>query len=90
MSTPSLDCRTCAACCHGGDWVPVEITDNVPEKLTRFGDEFYSNFMRMRCCALRGKTKFSCTIYKIRPAACRDFEVGGEECRKARLDMYEK
>lgn len=69
--------------------MPVEVTDDVPEQLTRPGDSFYQGFMRMRCCALRGKTKFKCTIYENRPAACRDFEVGSEECLAARKEMYE-
>lgn len=83
-----LDCRSCGACCFGGQWVPVEITDELPDEVTLPGDEFYPAYMRMRCVCLRGTSKFTCAIYAKRPAACRDFEVGSEDCLAKRCEMY--
>ena len=39
-----------------------------------------------RCAALRGRVgeKVSCTVYKVRPEACRTFEPGSDECLDAR------
>ena len=83
-----MDCRICGACCFGGQWVPVESSDDVPESNTFPGDKFYPSYMRMRCVCLKGKTKFSCAIYKDRPAACRAFEPGSPECIDKRFEMY--
>ncbi len=39
-----------------------------------------------RCLALRGRLgrRVHCTVYKIRPRACRLVEAGGDECMQAR------
>lgn len=39
-----------------------------------------------RCAALEGEIakKVTCSAYKDRPDVCRDFEVGGHECLRAR------
>lgn len=39
-----------------------------------------------QCVALRGQVgkKVSCSIYARRPKVCREFEVGGYDCREAR------
>ncbi len=96
---PDLDCLSCGACCtHAGD-VVVEATDNnVPRHLTRsvrgrmgFGSweaEEGTRIMARRdcnsCAALSlKKGRHVCRIYEQRPAICRDFPVGGEECLKA-------
>ena len=41
---------------------------------------------RFGCPALRGgaETGWTCTIYDHRPAICRAFPVGGQECRRTR------
>ena len=43
-----------------------------------------------RCVALRGTVskKVSCAIYESRPATCREFEPGGEQCLEARLKAF--
>ena len=79
------DCRACGACCHGGQWVPVESTDDTPEEMTAPGDRFYPAYMRMRCVALAKRAgRYRCTIYADRPSACRDFEPGSDQCIRAR------
>jgi uncharacterized protein len=41
-----------------------------------------------RCIALSGKlgVSVSCTIYDLRPPACRKVEPGSDECRRDRLE----
>ena len=41
-----------------------------------------------RCTALEGRlgVRVSCTIYALRPAACRRVEPGSPECRKVRRE----
>ena len=41
-----------------------------------------------RCAALEGKlgVRVSCTIYALRPAACRDVQPGSRECRRDRRE----
>ena len=41
-----------------------------------------------RCVALEGKlgARVSCTIYALRPAACRQVEPGSRECRRDRRE----
>ncbi len=39
------------------------------------------------CCAFEGAPGYPCTcqIYDARPSRCREFEMGSEACRRARL-----
>lgn len=83
-----MDCRICGACCFGGDWVPVDAIDDVPDDKTVPGDKFYSAFMRMRCVCLKGNKRFSCSIYADRPSACRDLEPGSVMCLEKRREIY--
>lgn len=41
-----------------------------------------------RCAALRGRVgeRVSCTIYELRPAACRRVRPGSKECRRDRRE----
>lgn len=36
-------------------------------------------------CAALDRNTMLCTIYKRRPLICREFEMGGADCREARL-----
>lgn len=95
-----LDCQACGACCtHAGDVAVYVQEDDVPKHLTRsvrgrmgFGsweaDEGTRVMARTACdtcTALRSNNgQFSCRIYENRPAVCREFEAGSQECLAAR------
>lgn len=98
MSGEDFDCQKCGACCHGPQgWVDVdEAMDDTPCKLCQ---DFYgwtkgyrTGVMKMvegRCIALHGEPgAFACSIYKKRPASCREFEPGCDACLEARNTMY--
>lgn len=94
--TMTLDCTSCGACCH--DCRPQLL----PSDLTRFrraGRIDLANRQNTR--QYRGKRVIRlrpidqacihldgcrCSIYPIRPYACRVFPVGCESCLKARAD----
>lgn len=95
-----FDCQSCGACCvHGGE-VVVEATDTpLPKHLTRsvrgmvgFGSWEVERGTRVMarngcngCVALNSRAgQHSCRIYDKRPAVCREFESGSEECLSAR------
>ena len=52
----------------------------------RFAMAIKKNDPRGRCVALTGTVgkRVSCSIYEDRPAGCRSFEPGGEECLEIR------
>jgi Fe-S-cluster containining protein len=74
-------CAGCGICCH----LVVELApgDRVPEELVVQHDGV--SCMEQRgdgaCVALDPASRL-CTIYEIRPKACRDFERGSALCRK--------
>jgi Fe-S-cluster containining protein len=37
-------------------------------------------------CAALDRHNMCCSIYPLRPAICREFAMGGEDCRIARAD----
>lgn len=95
-----LDCQACGACCTFGGDVMVDVTDTeVPRHLTRsvrnrmgFGSWEADEGQRVMarrgcdsCSALSQKNgAFQCRIYDVRPAVCREFEAGSQECLDAR------
>jgi Fe-S-cluster containining protein len=95
-----LDCQACGACCtYAGD-VAVYVTDTtVPKHLTRSvrGRSGYGSWevnQGTRVMARKGcdscaalslkKGSYACRIYENRPAVCREFAPGSEECLAAR------
>jgi len=44
--------------------------------------------LQQRCVALEGRLglRVSCTIYALRPAACREVQPGSRECRRDRRE----
>ena len=92
------DCRTCGACCAFYTCVAVEETDTVPRshywKIGERGSSPASIARRqMRrdpvtntCVGLEGEIgkAVRCGIYSRRPAACRAFEAGSDQCHAAR------
>lgn len=79
-------CNNCGACCR--DHVPVAEGDSVPLELT-YVDGDGRRWMKRNnvdpwCGALDMFTR-RCTIYEDRPIACRNFEVDGHGCNRARL-----
>lgn len=94
------DCRQCGACCAYFQQIPVLIVDATPRALTwavwddgdRDGERL--RWLRRepvagRCVALDGRVgeRVSCSIYELRPQACREFEAGSDRCYALRR-MY--
>ncbi|MCA1573778.1 MAG: YkgJ family cysteine cluster protein [Acidobacteria bacterium] len=94
----TLDCRTCGACCTFYTCVAVEETDCVPRshywKIGERGSlpapiarrQLRRDPVTNTCLGLEGEIGSSvrCGIYSRRPAACRDFEAGSDQCHAAR------
>ena len=94
------DCRTCGACCRTDLWsVTVQPTDQTPRHLTRsvrhrmgYGRYEADDGVRCmreidgRCASLRGEigVEVRCSCYGRRPAVCRDFRTGSDDCVMAR------
>ena len=87
------DCAACGACCreayHAIELDPDEVFLTVhPELVVQVDGRFNLRRDRQRCSCLLGEPgNFSCRIYATRPQTCRDFELGGENCRDARLRL---
>jgi Fe-S-cluster containining protein len=63
--------------------------DDIPLHLTeqdRWGGQIMARLPDGWCAALERDTML-CGIYERRPAICRDFEMGGSECREERLKI---
>jgi Fe-S-cluster containining protein len=60
--------------------------DDIPAHLIerdRWGGEIMARLSDGWCAALERDT-MSCGIYERRPTICRDFEMGGSDCREER------
>lgn len=67
--------------------IEVEPYELVPQG----GQARYMRFENGRCTALHldpDTGSFRCTIYEERPTICREFEEGGESCRKHRVAKF--
>ncbi|WP_137191673.1 YkgJ family cysteine cluster protein [Stenotrophomonas rhizophila] len=82
-----MDCRRCdAVCCRMS--VTVMPDDNVPSYLLDT-DEAGRTVMARNdegWCAAIDPYHLRCTIYSQRPAICRQFDMGGDDCRLVRQD----
>ena len=93
------DCLTCGACCLGHDraqaYIPLSESDVMRLTAKRDGDIITSDagyaYLRTgkdgrRCVCLDGElgAAVSCAVYDERPQKCREYPVGGWECRTAR------
>lgn len=87
-------CDPCGACCREAfDAVPADGGD-LPDTLTTVLSDTFTSVRRVpgcgdgtRCACLRGDGQaapFRCTHYAVRPTACRDLELGSENCLLAR------
>ena len=91
MKLPSLkipDCQDCGACCaYEPLWIEVTSVEaqKIDSSMRVLGDiEAYAmkTGSDHRCVALKGRIgkKVECSIYKDRPAACRNFSRGSDHC----------
>jgi Fe-S-cluster containining protein len=89
------NCQSCGACCLSGAARYIRVTGNDYDRLGERAEDlvhFIGNqaFMRMaayRCVALEfdaNCSKFACSVYAQRPAACRELESGSSACRGER------
>ena len=94
------DCQRCGACCAYFQQVPVLMVDATPRSLTwavwdgedREGERL--RWLRREpaeggCVAFAGPVgeRVSCSVYELRPQACREFEAGSDRCHALRR-MY--
>ncbi len=81
----TISCTTCpAACCRlevlciGDHDIPPHLTDTDAEGylvMRRLDDGW---------CAALDRRAMRCSIYALRPLPCREFEMGGLDCRAER------
>lgn len=84
-------CEGCGACCQGWDiTLLVEELDRVPEGYWGLSAGEGPLMLRVggACMAFDPVTK-RCTIYDRRPAACREFLLGGYECSRKAAELLE-
>ena len=91
-------CLECGACCFSklANYVRVEgadhalIGDRVAELTVFDGNRCYMRMSDGHCAALVvdvNTQRFVCSIYRYRPAVCRDLERGSPACR---AEIHEK
>ena len=79
---PDVSCSSCEACCCRLEVLLISET-GVPERfvaLDAWGGRTMARLDDGWCVALDRDT-MACTIYERRPWVCREFEMGGHECR---------
>ena len=95
MIDPLPPCLECGACCFSNSETSVRVTGDDHERLgedaERFvsfvGNRAYMRFADGHCAALRveGEGRFVCTVYPMRPQACRDLERASPHCAGERF-----
>lgn len=94
-SAETFDCQTCGACCVEAGAVILDEEDDVPAALVQRVANLrcmVTEGTSFRCAALFGTvgSAVGCGIYGRRPAVCRSFDAGTDECLSARAAMAEK
>ncbi len=99
-SSPPLDCRRCASCCHQREgtilvtdediamWKRLGRTDML-ESLTEghFGQKAFAIGPRGACVHLGlPGAPHDCSKYDVRATVCRTFRAGSRQCREFRRD----
>lgn len=81
----AASCATCAACCCRLE-VLLTGDDNVATRLTVEDPRGGISMRRLDdgWCAALDRNALRCTIYPRRPALCREFDVGGDDCIEQR------
>ena len=77
----TITCASCNACCCRLE-VMIMGEDDIPLELTvedRWGGRIMARLDDGWCAALDRDTK-RCRIYERRPAVCRDYQVGANDC----------
>lgn len=80
-----IDCATCRACCCRLEVILMG-DDSVPERYVRtdrWGGQVMAQGEDGWCAAL-DRDSMRCTIYARRPGVCRDYAMGGDDCRVER------
>ena len=84
---PAIRCDRCeATCCRLTVYVMAD--DPTPDYLID-QDEYGMDVMRRLddgWCTALDRDSMRCTIYPLRPQVCRDFDMGGGDCRNVRAN----
>lgn len=84
---PSIQCNRCdAICCRLT--VLVMPDDPTPEYWIDEDDHGMEVMRRLDdgWCAALDRDAMCCSIYSLRPQICRDFDMGGRDCRSERAN----
>lgn len=83
-----LNCDGCGACCdsqgtppfswQGEDRPPARLMWDIEEHMFRYDDG--------EPCLWFDEASRACRHYEYRPASCREFRVGGEDCLRVRAE----
>lgn len=84
MNLPET-CKGCGRCCEHFPVIPVMPGDAVPDALLEHDPEFgqWGMIRRDGACIAYDRTTRTCTIYAIRPTACREVDRGDDMCVEA-------
>lgn len=85
LSEENVSCLNCSACCCRLEVILLTET-GVPSKHV-VEDEWGGrtmNRLKDGWCSALDRNSMTCSIYKQRPLICREFEMGGYECRSER------
>ncbi len=81
----SVTCATCYACCCRLE-VMLMGEDEIPDDF--IAEDRWGGWVMRRLddgwCAALDRQTMKCSIYQVRPAICRDFEMGASDCLEER------
>ena len=88
------DCQLCGACCFSDStaYVPLTASDRQrlqhdPRYIHEEDGKHYLAMTEGHCVALRSQgDRFVCSLYSVRPFACRELERGTPPCREERRE----
>ena len=87
-----MHCIECGACCFSDSDRYVTVSESDCERLgprraavvCEFPDGRYLRMAEGRCASLKYSNGWVCSIYSVRPDACREVERGSPECLEER------
>ena len=89
-AAPAIHCNTCRANCCKLEVILMD-EDDVPGPLIHV-DRWGGHVMRRLddgWCAALDRGTMLCSIYERRPGVCREYEMGGDDCRIERNKLQQ-
>ena len=88
MADAAIHCGNCQAACCRMEVLIISET-GMPEHLIETSETGDRSMLRLSdgWCAALDRDTFACSRYAVRPLICREFEMGGPDCRRTSVPL---